>query len=220
MKRSVRSLLIAVIAVITVVNADAQIGQIVQRFIDDAIDQTKSLLNDHTQTCIDIDSNRMRCTITVNPKRSGGGANYGPWYDVDSMAPSGYKVESASFELVGPHPCKGTNNSPVQTDPNTRPGTWHANGNGLLDTQWSGHQRGDGAWAACYIAERNDQRVWWRYAFQGNASHTVFGVEHIPFTPYSAPYWYTTGNDEIVEGAQLVVVYVKIEDSHPVGWPH
>jgi hypothetical protein len=220
MKRSVRSLLIAVIAVIAVVNADAQIGQFIQQAINEGINEANRLMSDHTMTCEQIDSTHKKCTITVEPKVSGGGANYGPWYDVDSLAPGGYKVESASFELVGPHPCKGDNNSRVQTDPNTPPGTWHSNGNGLLDTQWSGHQKGDGAWAACYIAERNDQRVWWRYAFQGNASHTVFGVEHIQFTPIYAPYWYTTGNDQIAEGAQLVVVYVKIEDSHPVGWPH
>jgi LysM domain len=175
----------------------------------------------HNMTCTTPDPNHMRCVTTFEPAVSGGGKMFGPWWDADSMAPEGYKVEAASLDVGGPgapHRCIVNLNSPM-APPDTEAARLHVAWRpGNPDTQWTGHQYGNGAWSVCYIAQRTDQRVYFRYAIQGFEGHSVFGFEKIKYTPWTFPYYYTVVNQQIAEAAQLVAVYVKIPPPAPT-WP-
>src|SRR5579863_1859078 len=188
-------------------------------------------MKERTLTCTPLNSDRMKCVTTFEPAVSGGGDWFGPYWDAVSMTPDGYKIESASLDVGGPkapHRCVVDLNSPIaprDTDaarlgvawlPGNPDTQWknHPDSNGV----WSNHQYTNGAWSICYIAQQTDQRVYFRYAIQGIKGHSVAGIEPIKFTPFKVPYWYTTGNQQIAEAAELTAVFVKIAPPAPV-WP-
>lgn len=171
------------------------------------------------------DSNRIKCETIYQPAVSGGGNWFGPYWDAVSMTPDGYKIESASLEVGGPgapRRCIVDLNSPVvpvdAEEARLRAEQHVAWLPGNHDSQNKGHQNGNGgADAVCYIAERTDQRVYFRYAIRGIPAHSTSGTDKIPGVG-TFPKWSYVSDQQVAEGAQLTAVFVKIAPPAPV-WP-
>ncbi len=172
-------------------------------------------VENHQDSCAQLDSSHMKCVKWNILRVSGGGKWFGPFYTLGSgSAPEGYQVESASFHLIGPHPCDGDDSSPVNHDPPLP----SVPANSLLTKiglklienpprYYIGHPTGIGKWAVCYRDSKDEGSVVWKYSIQGVEGESVFYVW--PGTDKGLVEIDSKDARSIKESARLDVIYVK-----------
>lgn len=149
--------------------------------------------------CTQRDPNHIVCKKSNGPLPSGTGKKFGQYWGIQSGdPPSGYRLESASFDLEGPHPCKGNDASPVQPPKPSGPGTWKD-----VNPPGPGKRHGAGSWADCWQESRDDDHVKWEYTVQGTEGQTSLLING------NGVGWETGPDDVVKEPATLGLVYVK-----------
>jgi hypothetical protein len=152
-----------------------------------------------TVNCAPIDSTHIKCEQTVKAMTSGGGKWFGPYYTFSSGAPpEGYHLQSASFDLIGPHPCNGNDFSPIINDPGK---------------PWNGHHTGAGAWAVCYLAARDIDTAVWNYSIQGLEAHDTWYIWPGTKDADKGVLVQIQGGKpgHVIEPAKMELIYVKAE---------
>lgn len=146
-------------------------------------DPSTALMLPTNQSCAAIDNTHQRCVSSNPPLPSAsGGAWAGPYYLKAGAAPSGYRLESAKFQLVGPHPCWGDDKT-----------------------------AGAGSWARCQLILRSGDEVVWEYDIQGQQGGEDFNVKDGTVPGQPAGFTWSKGADKTIsEPAYLILIYTKL----------
>jgi hypothetical protein len=142
-----------------------------------------------SQNCVQVNATHQKCSVANPPLASAAGGAWGPNRFLQSnVASPGYKLESVTFKLVGPHPCTGNDASP-HSGPNHEP--------------W-----GNGSWAKCWQVSKTDDHVVWGYTIQGGQGNTTFSAG-VSSSQGLQLKWVVTNDYTVSEAAVLELVYVK-----------
>jgi hypothetical protein len=108
-------------------------------------------------TCLSFsttDPPKMVCSDNYPASRGGKGTDWGKVKVITVALPVGYRVESVSFRLSGPHPCTADVAYPAPQNPKA-------------EQTKNPRTEGSGSWAKCKEVSTGPNFVSWSFSFQG-----------------------------------------------------